>query len=281
MLFQDLDDRTSEAIRTEPTAYPADREPGNSVTAPRWRAPFRRVTRQEVFYGRWNAALTRIDVVSRPFTDSGPGSEVVVVDTMTAVDAYPFAFGQKYLIAGVNNAASGVLLVFKDGHYNTVATGIPYDPYEPPQTSFPPPPEGAPAYALSFENFVWNGHLYASYHVSDKNERGPNCGMPSCLATEIWVVRFDNTDPDSLTVAGLCRVSGIVGDVVPPEPNRFLSLMDPEPVVVQDGAILYYNRTNIDTGLGELWRIRLGTEPEFAAACAAPENLVVVENPET
>jgi hypothetical protein len=105
--------------------------------------------------------------------------------------------------------------------------------------------------------------------------------MPSCLATEIWVVRFDTTDPDNPTVAGLCRVSGLIGDVEPPEPNRFLSQMDPEPVVAQDGAILYYNRTNIDSGFGELWRIRLGNEPEFAAACASPETLVVVEHPET
>lgn len=30
-----------------------------------------------------------------------------------------------------------------------------------------------------------------------------------------------------------------------------------------------------------VWRIWLGNEPEFAAACASPESLVVVENPET
>jgi hypothetical protein len=57
--------------------------------------------------------------------------------------------------------------------------------------------------------------------------------------------------------------------------------MDTEPVVVRSGAIVYYNRIDIDTGYTQLWRIRLGgSEPQFADACAAPANLVVTENPD-
>jgi hypothetical protein len=278
VLFQDIDDSTNEAVHTQIGTFPAGREPGTSANAPRWRVPTGRVTRQEVFYGRWDPTLTRIDTISQPFSDSGPGAEAIAIDTVTANDPYPFAFGHKYLLSGENNLEDGALHVYADGSYNSVVATIPYDPT---QSSFPPPPVGHPMGTQSFQTFVWNSHLYAAYQVSDKNNGPPGCGMPSCLATEIWVVRFDSSDPDNLFPDRQCRISAIVGDVVPPppEPYRLLSLFDPEPIVVQSGAIVYYTRVDVDTNFAELWRIRLGDEAQFAAACADPASLEIVEDP--
>lgn len=247
-----------------------DRPPGGRfgtfVSVARWAAG------EDWFLsGRWTtrplavqAAITEVHVNGTATT------RFATEDEGTKADVFPFIYrGESYFLAAVGGSSSGTLFARQDGEFRPLGS-VPFDPE---QTTVPSAPEGETGAAISYETFEWGDALYTSYQVSNDLDRGPGCRGPHCTSNELWVARFAEDSEGRLTgVAATCRVSA-------PAEGDFRGKIDPEPVVFDGGARIYYQRSDLTRrsqrpGM-QLAMVDLGPQAAFDLACdegrAAPD----------
>lgn len=253
--LQDLD---AEAVATLvwEASRPRGRSFGTFISVARWPEGEARFVA-----GRW------VDGVAQAYeTTLEAGmlrSRVLTRGAANLPDVFPFrAGGRGYLLTNDGGGPDGLLLAEADegGAYTERATVA----YDAGQSAV----EGRASSALSFEVFRWDGDLYATYQVADRDDRGPGCRGVNCTWNELWMAAF--TENAAGTLAGVratCRISA-----APTDP-AFRAKVDPEPVVTAAGLRVFYQRSDLTRPPGQpgnqLAVLEIADRAAFDAACAA------------
>jgi hypothetical protein len=238
--------------------------PWGTLSATFYSRPWWRLGGTQLYFGMYEPACENECPVQIAYVDTAAlGPEILVTsDGLSKVSVYPYTLdGVTRFAAGFEFTATGVFYRETPSGKFIIENVVPYESWQsglvPSDDSFDP------FLFLSLEPFVWGGDTYFAYTISEENDDGNKAAVTQ--QTELWVARLSGQQGAPPVFS--CRVSVI------DEPGRPMSRTEPEPVVLNSRAYLYYSAGPIAIDelsyAYQLRRIIMPAKSAFDGACAA------------